>query len=228
MTTRTWIAIGLLASACMGGRLELADPAREAADAGPDEDGGAATAATPEPAPEAPVWLDPAALDAAATTATELGLTPRRPDPQVLHVPLAVAFDTNSATLRPESEAALEAVRRLLEASPRITAVRVAAHSDSRGSSEYNLRLTAARALAVARWLVDHGVPCGRVEAVGYGEDRPITDNVTAGGAAQNRRVELSVIGVDGSTRVETGGLVLASPCDPGADPNRLLHPDAP
>lgn len=219
------IGLALFALGCMGGRLEYAS-AEEASDATPAPDDGGAEAAVAEPAPEAPAWLDPAVLDTVATDATELGLSPERPGEQTLYAPLSVSFANNSATLLPESTPALEAARRLLEDAPRVTAIRVAAHSDPRGSAEYNLRLTAARALAVARWLVDHGIACARVEAVGYGEDRPLSDNVTAGGWARNRRVELWVIGVDGSTRVDGGGMVMGSPCDPGADPNALLHPD--
>ncbi|MCA9607417.1 MAG: OmpA family protein [Myxococcales bacterium] len=222
------IGLALFALGCMGGRLEYAateDAATEdAPDAAPTDGAAPTTAAEPE----APAWLDPTVLDAVTTDASELGLAAVRPDAQTLYAPLAVRFATNSAALHPDSEPALEAARRLLEDAPRVTAIRIAAHSDARGSAEYNLRLTAARALAVARWLVDHGVACGRVEAVGYGEDRPLTDNVTSGGRDQNRRVELWVIGVDGSTRVDGSGMILASPCDPGADPDALLHPDGP
>lgn len=215
----------LVLTACVGATLEYGAPASASEEEpAPVEDGGAAAAPAAEVAPEAPAWLDPAVLDQTQTHATELGLAPERAGEQALFMTLAVHFRTNSSELRPESEPALEALRALLEGAPRVTAARVAAHSDARGSAEYNLRLTAARALAVARWLVDHGIACARLDAIGYGEGGPIADNVTAGGRSQNRRVELWIAGVDGSTRIEAGGLALGSPCDPSADPERLLR----
>ncbi len=228
MIRRATIACAaLVLTACVGATLEYGTPAAAPEDSAPVADGGVTAAPEPEAPPEAPAWLDPAVLDATQTHATELGLAPERAGEQALFMTLAVSFRTNSSALLLESEPALQALRALLEGAPRVTAARVAAHSDARGSAEYNLRLTAARALAVARWLVDHGIACARLDAIGYGEGDPIADDVTAGGRSQSRRVELWIAGVDGSTRLEPGGLVLGSPCDPSADPERLLREGA-
>ena len=69
----------------------------------------------------------------------------------------------------------------------------IAGHTDSVGSSESNSRLSQRRADAVKKYLTDKGIPSNRVVAIGYGEDRPVADNINAAGRRQNRRVELSV-----------------------------------
>ncbi len=72
--------------------------------------------------------------------------------------------------------------------------VEIAGHTDSIGTQEYNQRLSQARAEAVARWLVEHGVDSTRIVAVGYGESQPIADNGTEEGRALNRRVTFKII----------------------------------
>ncbi len=74
----------------------------------------------------------------------------------------------------------------------------VAAHTDDRGDSAVNLKLSQRRAEAVARYLAESGVPAGRLRAAGYGETQPMADNASAAGRSANRRVELRVLG-DGS-----------------------------
>ena len=64
-------------------------------------------------------------------------------------------------------------------------------HTDSRGSSEGNMILSRLRAESVMNVLTSNGVPRERMEAVGFGESRPIADNNTAEGRANNRRVEI-------------------------------------
>lgn len=86
-----------------------------------------------------------------------------------------------------------DAVVDLLLAHLRITRVRVGAHTDPRGSAEYNQRVSLERAETVARALVDRGIGCARLEAVGYGETRPLLDAPMG----EQRRIELSFIRVD-------------------------------
>jgi OOP family OmpA-OmpF porin len=76
--------------------------------------------------------------------------------------------------------------------------VRVEGFTDNSGSRERNRQLSQQRADAIVNWLADHGVARGQLQARGYGESRPIADNSTAQGRAQNRRVEL--VRVEGST----------------------------
>jgi OOP family OmpA-OmpF porin len=71
-------------------------------------------------------------------------------------------------------------------------AVAVEGHTDSVGSASVNKKLSQARAQAIADYLTYNGFkPSDRVNAVGYGDSKPIAPNTTAGGRAQNRRVDL-------------------------------------
>jgi lipid-binding SYLF domain-containing protein len=101
-----------------------------------------------------------------------------------------VHFATGKADITPDSEASLtEAVNALKEHAD--WNIRVEGFTDNVGSAEANLKLSNDRAEAVMNWLVDHGIDKGRLSAKGYGEDRPVAKNSTAGGRARNRRVEL-------------------------------------
>jgi OmpA-OmpF porin, OOP family len=75
-----------------------------------------------------------------------------------------------------------------------IKRVRIEGYTDSSGTKAANLRLSQARAEAVADYLASKGVARGRLEAVGYGEARPIAPNLTARGRELNRRVEIVVL----------------------------------
>ncbi len=69
----------------------------------------------------------------------------------------------------------------------------VEGHTDSRGSRDFNMTLSQNRAQAVMNFLVARGVPAGSITSVGIGPDRPIAENTTRTGRAQNRRVEIIV-----------------------------------
>jgi outer membrane protein OmpA-like peptidoglycan-associated protein len=71
--------------------------------------------------------------------------------------------------------------------------VRVEGHTDGVGSPEVDGALSAARAEAVKRHLVERGVDLGRIETAGFGARRPLTPNDTPEGRAENRRIELVV-----------------------------------
>ncbi len=74
------------------------------------------------------------------------------------------------------------------------TSTVVEGHTDSVGTDAYNQRLSERRANAVRDVLVNqHGLDSSRIEAVGYGESRPVADNATEEGRAINRRVEAEV-----------------------------------
>ncbi|MGH9345707.1 MAG: OmpA family protein, partial [Vicinamibacterales bacterium] len=103
-----------------------------------------------------------------------------------------VHFDFDRYNLRPEAVKILdEAVTTLREnADLRVT---IEGHTDSIGTSEYNLALGERRANAVRDYLVSRGIVASRIETVSYGEERPRADNSTAGGRALNRRASLIV-----------------------------------
>ena len=102
-----------------------------------------------------------------------------------------ILFATNRDTIRPESFELLNRISRVLQRRSDITRIRIEGHTDSQGRAEYNRALSDRRANSVMTYLVDQGVDPARLQAIGYGPDRPIADNRTSGGRAQNRRVEL-------------------------------------
>lgn len=68
-------------------------------------------------------------------------------------------------------------------------------HTDSMGTDQYNDKLSLRRAEAVKAYLLSKGVEANRVYTEGKGEKQPVADNKTAEGRAQNRRVEIEVVG---------------------------------
>ena len=83
-----------------------------------------------------------------------------------------IFYDFNKATLRPESATALDELVGLLNENPNIT-IELSAHTDSRGSDQYNERLSQQRAESVVRYLIDHGIAADRLTPKGYGEGMP-------------------------------------------------------
>lgn len=73
--------------------------------------------------------------------------------------------------------------------------VEISGHTDSRGDASYNQKLSERRASSVRDYLVDNGIADNRLSTVGYGLTRPIGDNETTEGQAENRRVELRITG---------------------------------
>lgn len=71
--------------------------------------------------------------------------------------------------------------------------ITVEGHTDSKGSDQYNQKLSERRANAVRQYLIEKGIASSRIRVVGYGEQRPIADNKTDEGRAINRRAEFEV-----------------------------------
>lgn len=103
-----------------------------------------------------------------------------------------VLFDLNKATIRQESEEALQSIADIMEEYPN-TIFHIEGHTDSTGSDQYNLQLSKERAASVKEWLQNAGIPANRLTSEGYGESRPIATNNTAAGRQDNRRVEISL-----------------------------------
>jgi OmpA-OmpF porin, OOP family len=116
-------------------------------------------------------------------------------------------------SIRPASEKVLIQLLCYLQANPEITRIRLEGHTDSRASDEYNQALSERRAIAVADWLVDHGLDHNRIVAVAFGENRPIATNDNATGMQENRRTEFHVAEISGywfrGLEPSNGGLVL-------------------
>lgn len=98
-----------------------------------------------------------------------------------------VLFETGSDKLKPECMAALEIVKQYLTQKSYISLLRVECHTDNSG--EASQLLSEKRALAVCKKLVEMGVDCKRLVAVGFGNTKPVADNSTPDGKARNSRV---------------------------------------
>lgn len=104
----------------------------------------------------------------------------------------SVLFRSGEAMLLPGAESKLsQVVDALSTMDPRNLVVE--GHTDSQGSDQYNLGLAQRRAETVRSYLVNRGYPSGQVQALGVGEGRPIADNATTEGRANNRRVEIVI-----------------------------------
>ncbi len=104
-----------------------------------------------------------------------------------------ILFDFNSYSLKPEAIRVLDKVYSLLK-NTRFKKIIVEGYTDNIGSASYNLRLSKARAQAVANYLIAKGVPRGKIKVVGYGEKRPKFPNDTEEHRAKNRRVEIKIL----------------------------------
>jgi len=105
-----------------------------------------------------------------------------------------VFFETGSDVIKEESFELLTEVATVLIANPHIKKVQVAGHTDSKGKDDFNMELSQKRAESVRAWLIGHEVAADRLEAVGYGETKPIASNGSSKGRAQNRRVEFVIV----------------------------------
>jgi outer membrane protein OmpA-like peptidoglycan-associated protein len=104
-----------------------------------------------------------------------------------------VYFDVNKATIQARSNRLLNNVASVLIAHPEVKAVRIEGHTDSDGDDAKNLKLSQERCNAVEAYLVKKGVSGDRLTPIGFGETKPIGDNATKAGKAQNRRVEFNL-----------------------------------
>ena len=83
-----------------------------------------------------------------------------------------IFYDFNKATLRPESQTALDELVKLLNENPNVT-IELSSHCDYKGSSAYNKLLAQRRAESVVNYLVDKGIARDRLSPVGYGKEKP-------------------------------------------------------
>ena len=116
----------------------------------------------------------------------------KRGDTIILNMPSNITFDSDQAAVKPGFYDTLNSVSLVLKEFDQ-TLVNVYGHTDSDGSQGYNQQLSQNRAVSVARYLSSQGVDRRRFYVVGYGEERPIASNATAGGKAENRRVEIEI-----------------------------------
>ncbi len=102
-----------------------------------------------------------------------------------------ITFDTDSATIKPESALAIGEIAKLLKNDPSLKIV-VVGHTDNSGTAEHNLKLSEERAQAVREALIqENGIAAERLRSYGCGPYAPVASNDTEEGRALNRRVEL-------------------------------------
>jgi outer membrane protein OmpA-like peptidoglycan-associated protein len=103
-----------------------------------------------------------------------------------------ILFDLNQATLKPEAQIVLAKLAGILLIMDELN-LRAEGHTDSTGSAAYNQQLSVQRATSVRDFLAANGIDMDRMVAAGYGMTRPVAENATAAGRAQNRRVEIVI-----------------------------------
>ncbi len=108
-----------------------------------------------------------------------------------------INFDPGKSIILPSSFALVDEIALVISQHPELKKVRVEGHTDNKGDPLKNLKLSQSRAEAVVKYLVGKGIAADRLDAAGFGEMRPIADNKTEDGRAQNRRVEFIIVDRD-------------------------------
>lgn len=106
----------------------------------------------------------------------------------------SVRFASGKAALSADAQTSLTAFAQKIIAVNKDVYIEIQGHGDARGSKSFNMKLGAARADAVMRFLHDQGIPLYHMSTISYGEERPAAPNTTAAGMAENRRVVLIVM----------------------------------
>ena len=129
----------------------------------------------------------------------DLCLQPEPPKVNETFVVENVYYDFDKANLKPESFPALDEIVRMLNTYPAME-IELSAHTDSKGTTKYNQKLSEARATSVVAYLVSKGIDPSRLKAKGYGETMPIAPNKNDDGSdnpegrEKNRRTEFKVL----------------------------------
>jgi outer membrane protein OmpA-like peptidoglycan-associated protein len=105
-----------------------------------------------------------------------------------------VFFFYASDRIKYKSKGLLKDVATVLTDNPWIKKVRIEGHTDDLGKRDYNLKLSQERAEAVVKFMIKEGIEADRLEAAGFGPDKPVVENKDEDSRKQNRRVEFSII----------------------------------
>ena len=103
-----------------------------------------------------------------------------------------ILFETDKATLRPESMDQIKSIAAILKAYPNVE-LKIGGYTDNTGEAKHNQQLSTERANAVMNAIVGMGIPSARLKAEGYGSQYPVADNSTEEGRAKNRRIDVRV-----------------------------------
>ena len=124
------------------------------------------------------------------------GCPPPPPDEVVKRFSGAIAgitFDLDSDVIRDTSNVVLDDAVKVMTEYPQLRLL-IEGHTSSEGTREHNLDLSARRADAVKKYLVDKGIADDRLETHGFGPDGPVASNDTEAGREQNRRIEFKIL----------------------------------
>ena len=157
-------------------------------------------AATPEPAPQ-PQPTQPAApppsqptCDAACMAARDNAAKAEAIKAATAALTATIFFDYDRSDITDDARTKLDAKVPVLTQNSGVR-IRIAGHTDSRGSDEYNLALGQRRAAAAKRYLTDRGIDGSRIEIVSFGEERPTCTDESEGCWSRNRRDEFEITG---------------------------------
>ena len=131
----------------------------------------------------------------------------KNPDPKVNGCPTSIEiqsdgkifvlqqvhFETGSTVIAADSFPMLQEIAEYLKVTTKIRKMSIEGHTDDRGDAAMNLKLSQGRATSVMTWLSQHGIEASRLEAHGYGEEKPLESNDTDAGRKANRRVEFKI-----------------------------------
>jgi outer membrane protein OmpA-like peptidoglycan-associated protein len=160
----------------------------------------------------------------------QMNKRPKRGDVEIagneIRIKKQIHFEVDSAVISLDSTALLEEIADTMNRNPCLKAVEIQGHTDNTGSKEHNKVLSDQRANSVREWLLGHGVEPGRLTAQGYGQDRPISPNITPAGKERNRRVQFIIKDQDKNCGKGAGPSGAAVPANPAAP--RPAAPAAP
>lgn len=105
-----------------------------------------------------------------------------------------IYYDFDKANIKPESNTELEKLTAFLKENPTVR-IEIGGHTDFKGSNQYNITLSQRRSESVVKYLVEKGIDKSRLEAKGYGEEKPLASNDDEEeGREINRRTEFTIL----------------------------------
>ena len=153
-----------------------------------------AVADTTTPPPTRPPEQPKPDCDAACMDARAAGEKAKLIADATAKLTATIYFDLDRSDITDDSRTKLDAKVPVLTQNTGVR-IRIAGHTDSRGSDEYNLALGQRRAAAAKRYLTDRGIDGSRIEIVSFGEERPTCTDESAGCWSRNRRDEFEITG---------------------------------